>query len=729
MTGTAGGPMHVRENKVRKKGRIYRYVQLVESYRRDDGMPATRIVASFGDLSETSTASLRTFVQALSTDQPLRMDGEATPRQAALRVLANLDYLHLAVLLEVWEQSGLAAWLRRNVRDQDACDVPIADVIAALILHRCVAADSKLAAERWFPTTALPELFGWAPEKFNNSRLHRALEVLETVDQDLQRELPGVLRNTYGAFTAIFVDGTDTWFEGYGPDMASKGRVKDGTYRRKILIVVACDARGFPLRWATFDGSKSEVHALQEMAVTIGSCPWIQDAPLIADRALGNAVSIEVLANTGRRFLVAVPEHEIPHWVPTFDGLDTDLDAGAAAAAQAAVVRMGFERVNDQTYVLDGASLTQPEVPAPDDEEVEEVENTQLSEEPASRLAAYLTLARGMRAAGGSFASIGAQFGLSKTQARKTMQLLALPEDVQVRIEAGVGADVPLLTIGRIVAEHPDDATRREAFDALLSLEGRTKRHVSGLPSSMSPAKPSRQRSVGRPVLYFNPVMWSDQRRRAAERLVQTEEAIADLNHRLARRPVAADTARVRADRLLRSSEMAGLFTVDVGTNAAGKPAIVATLDRNAWKRRRRFDGCSLLVAHPAMTQTGPELVERYRQRDVIEADFRTLKSVVELRPVHHRTDAKVRAHVSLCVMATLLHRLLEHHLATAGSELSANRALATLALCHLNRIATAGATVHTTTAIHDEARELLTRLDLTHLSDDDHVTSRIVAR
>jgi len=46
------------------------------------------------------------------------------------------------------------------------------------------------------------------------------------------------------------------------------------------------------------------------------------------------------------------------------------------------------------------------------------------------------------------------------------------------------------------------------------------------------------------------------------------------------------------------------------------------------------------------------ELCRTYRAKDAVETDFQVIKSLIKLRPVRHRTDAKVRAHVTLCMLA-----------------------------------------------------------------------------
>lgn len=710
--------MYVRESRVRKGDKTYRYVQLVESFRRKDGMPTQRVVASFGDLSESQTATVRAFAKALSADLSLQLDGDSVRPLAGLQVLDNLEYLHLAVLLEIWRKSGLDALLRRTLADP-GLDIATADVVAALVLHRCVAADSKLAAERWFPTTALPELFGWAPSKFNNSRVHRSLALLEERDEAVQAELPGVVRSAYGPATAILLDGTDTWFEGQGPDMASKGRVKDGTFRRKILIVVACDHRGFPLRWRSYEGSRSEVHALREVATDLAGRSWLGDAPLVADRALGNYSSLEVLANTGRNFLVPVPDHEIPAWIPELAGLPLDtLDHVAAAEA---VRGMGFAHVDATTFVVDGsrfASADAGETPTP---------IAPPAETAPTRIAAALAQARALRG-GGSTAAIAARIGVSKSHVTKLLSLLHLPTEVQLRIDAGEGSQVAVSGLVDLLRTHTDEAARCAAFDALITAGGR-KGKLKG--NALHRAPPVRRSTtvprsaVGRPIVYFNPQTFVEQRLRANAQLAEVRAAVAEVG------PAATEGAlRGRIHRILRDHAMLSLFDIEVAATEGG---LVATLKLQEadWNRRRKFDGFSLLIASPLLPGTPSELVAMYRMRNQIERDFRTIKSVVELRPVHHRTDPKVRAHVTICVLATLLHRLLDHHLAVAGSGTSAVAAIAQLALCHVNRIrtGTSPTLLHTATQINDDVRKLLGGLDLTSLVDDAHIGATITPR
>ena len=62
------------------------------------------------------------------------------------------------------------------------------------------------------------------------------------------------------------------------------------------------------------------------------------------------------------------------------------------------------------------------------------------------------------------------------------------------------------------------------------------------------------------------------------------------------------------------------------------------------------------------------------------------IKDVVALRPIYHHTDIKVRAHVTLRMLALLLQRVLEGRLEAAGRVMTAIVCLKTLGACRLNR-------------------------------------------
>ena len=82
-------------------------------------------------------------------------------------------------------------------------------------------------------------------------------------------------------------------------------------------------------------------------------------------------------------------------------------------------------------------------------------------------------------------------------------------------------------------------------------------------------------------------------------------------------------------------------------------------IDRAKVKDEERLDGKYLLRTSDD-TLTAVDVALGYKQLVEIESAFRTLKTTLELRPVYHRLDERIRAHVVLCWLALLLVRVAE---------------------------------------------------------------------
>jgi len=82
--------------------------------------------------------------------------------------------------------------------------------------------------------------------------------------------------------------------------------------------------------------------------------------------------------------------------------------------------------------------------------------------------------------------------------------------------------------------------------------------------------------------------------------------------------------------------------------------------ESRVWERE--IDG-KLLLETTNKTLTPPEIVAQYKELQDIERCFRTLKSSLDIRPMYHRTDRRVEAHIFMCVMALQLHRFMSNRL------------------------------------------------------------------
>jgi len=82
-------------------------------------------------------------------------------------------------------------------------------------------------------------------------------------------------------------------------------------------------------------------------------------------------------------------------------------------------------------------------------------------------------------------------------------------------------------------------------------------------------------------------------------------------------------------------------------------------LDKRKLEREAQCDGTFVLEVSNARTPAAQAALA-YKSLIRVEQAFRTLKHGVDVRPVYHRLDRRIRAHVTLCMLAYLLERIVE---------------------------------------------------------------------
>jgi transposase len=727
--------MFVRHSTVKRNKKTYQYAQIVESYRRpDNGRPAHRVLASVPDPDGRVADNLRAAFQAAKQGQRVVVAHEpAMPTRRALKPTANLRYLELAVLLEVWREWGLDEIFDELMPLRERGALRPASVITALTLQRCVDPDSKLSATRWLPRTALVELLGIAVESFNNTRLHRVLEDLDDATRSLMTKLPTRYEERDGKFASLFMDVTDTWFVGDGCELAERGKTKEGIQARKIGIVLLCNEHGYPLRWEVIPGTLPDSKAMTRMMKTVAGFGWVGDTPLVFDRAMGHTANICEMSASGVRFLTALTETEFDGYAPQLPhGLFANFELSGTTRTDDDVQRAeqlaldaGMTKTSNNQFVLD-CGLVERAVRVTPKEHLDTDDGRDLLSE-AMRLCREIEnlVAQGRCR---SYAEAGRSLGLDKSLVRKYRTLRGLSEQQQHDVLDGKLLGCTLTALLE-VAKIASNDERQRAFDVLaLSKRTRAPRAPQSSAAHRDDALPNEPLRV-RVAAYFNPQQFVDQRLRARQCLEEIASFENTLNAKLRSPRTKLTKSRINAliDARLRKKALLDAFDVRV-IDEQQSLKVEISLKPAEWVRRRRYDGFTVLVAHPELPHTAADLCRLYREKDAVEKDFQVIKSVVEIRPVRHQTDAKVRAHVTLCMLALLLDRTLRRKL--RGTRHSSQRALEVLKTCHLNRYKSAGGPApYTITEPDAEQKHILRALRLTELTDDRVLAARMTPR
>jgi len=131
------------------------------------------------------------------------------------------------------------------------------------------------------------------------------------------------------------------------------------------------------------------------------------------------------------------------------------------------------------------------------------------------------------------------------------------------------------------------------------------------------------------------------------ELIERTRKALDQLVAR--KKPAKAEALGAQVGKLLSQTKMGKYITWAVQDGR-----LEWSLNAAAVAAAQALDGCYVIkttVSAEAMDKN--EVVARYKSLSQVEQAFRNMKSVsLEMRPVHHKKDDRIRAHVLLCMLA-----------------------------------------------------------------------------
>jgi transposase len=118
-------------------------------------------------------------------------------------------------------------------------------------------------------------------------------------------------------------------------------------------------------------------------------------------------------------------------------------------------------------------------------------------------------------------------------------------------------------------------------------------------------------------------------------------------------------------------AELRGVISTKPGLNRYLRvtPGGLLRIDAARAKAEENLDGKYLLrTADPKLS--AEDIATGYKQLLEVERGWRDMKQVIDLRPVYHRREHRIRAHVILCWLALLLARIAENACGQTWPEL-----------------------------------------------------------
>jgi hypothetical protein len=315
--------MYVRRHKVRKGGRSYVYLRLVEAYRDEGGKVRHRLVATLGREDQLKASGQLEQLAASFA----RLDPPAAgTRRTVGPLLLVAHYLY---------RLGLVKLVDALVPVRGRALLTQGEVIAVLAASRLCSPSPLYDIAGWASSAAVGELLGVPAMLLNDDRLGRALEALAPVAEKVRGEL---MLAAIGGFPAVadasrlHLDLTAVRFAGAYEDSAlvAKGWAADRSIGRQVKALQAATPAGVSMYFRPHKGSASELAAFTA-AIEALAAALPPGLVIVADSGLGYAENLCAADAANVKFVA--PLRADTGWAARFDADAGPLGGLAALAA------------------------------------------------------------------------------------------------------------------------------------------------------------------------------------------------------------------------------------------------------------------------------------------------------------------------------------------------------------------------------------------------------------
>jgi hypothetical protein len=286
--------MFVKETKVKRAGREYSYLQLVDGYRDENGKVRHRVVANLGRKDALKDSGQ---LEALAGSFA-RLDPPMAGARRSVGPLLLVEHF----LRELNVKDTVDGALPRSARSI----LSVGEVVCALVASRLCSPSPLYDIAGWASGAAVHELLGIPPALLNDDRLGRALEPFAVYAESLRSQVAARAIERFGGTAGrLHVDLSTVAVSGAYEHSAlvCKGWASDRRVARQVRTLQACTPDGTVLYSRPDPGNAAEltlVGASLERLLAI-SGPGLL---IVCDSAMGQPKTLREIDEAGVRFVV-----------------------------------------------------------------------------------------------------------------------------------------------------------------------------------------------------------------------------------------------------------------------------------------------------------------------------------------------------------------------------------------------------------------------------------------
>ncbi len=282
----------------KRRGKAYRYLAVVESYR-EQGKIKQRQIGNLGNIDQYSQQEILSLINKL---REFLHDNETGTIHDIVKYGDKAFGIPYVVNF-FWHELGLPEFFKRALKDRQV-EIDVELCAKLLVIHRLSAPGSKLAASEWFKDVFLPELDG--QEAPDIHQLYRSLDYLLDMKESLEQHLYNKLTDLFSLkLSLVFYDLTSSYFEGARCNLGRYGYSRDHRPDRlQINIGLLVTPEGLPLAHRVYPGNITDKTTVADSLKVLKESFNVEECIFVGDRGMITADNLLAINEAGFRYIL-----------------------------------------------------------------------------------------------------------------------------------------------------------------------------------------------------------------------------------------------------------------------------------------------------------------------------------------------------------------------------------------------------------------------------------------
>ncbi len=350
-----------KEIKNNKTGKIYSYLQLMETIQTDKG-PKPRMLVHIGDyaltqeeqkvlaviienkIKGTNIVKFNDKLEKIAEIAFVKYNNKITGHTEAKPETPkeNLPEIDLSTSnisssrFAGSEFVGLEFWNRLHIDDllfSCGFSQKEADLAKVVILGRLISPGSDLHTFRWVnDQSVLMEFFKTCFSHISKDMIYEIGDKLYLNKNQIEYQLRNNLKRLYPYIDKVYLyDLTNTYFEGnkLGSELCKRGKSKEKrTDCPLVTLALVVDQEGFPVYSKIYKGNQSEPSTLKEVLEEVFKYrenlqDYLQKPSIVMDRGIATSENLAYLKQEGYSYFIIQRKNQVKEYALDFEDLST----------------------------------------------------------------------------------------------------------------------------------------------------------------------------------------------------------------------------------------------------------------------------------------------------------------------------------------------------------------------------------------------------------------------